>query len=255
MASSRETSGVQSLSRAFDLLERLAEANGSLTLSELATSTRLPLPTIHRLLRTLTSGGYVRREPSRRYALGAGLIRLGDVASRSLSVWAMPHLRELVSEIGETANLAMLEGDTAVYVAQVPSAHSMRMFTEVGRRVMPHCTGVGKVLLAQLDDVDVYAILGRTGLPALTENTITTASLLVNELHRIREQGYGVDEGEMELGVRCVAVAVSGAPGNVAVSVSGPSGRLTEARVLDIVPVLQRVATQLGRDLPSASPA
>lgn len=249
MAGTQDGGSVQSLNRAFDLLECLADAGGSLSLSQLAASTGLPLPTIHRLLRSLTSSGYVRQAPSRRYALGGRLIRLGDAASRALGVWATPHLSQLVDEVGETANLAMLEGDAAVYVAQAPSAHVVRMFTEVGRRVMPHCTGVGKVLLSRLSDNEVHQILRRTGLPAQTEHTITTASQLIVELDRIRERGYAVDYGEQELGVRCVAVSVDGAPGNVAISVSGPSSRLTEQRVPEIVPVLHRIAKELGNEL------
>jgi IclR family acetate operon transcriptional repressor len=241
--------GVQSLNRAFDLLERLADAGGTLGVSELAAATGLPLPTIHRLLRSLTARGYVRQEPSRRYALGARLIRLGDAAGRALGVWAVPHLRRLVTEVGETANMAMLEGDAAVYVAQVPSPHSMRMFTEVGRRVMAHCTGVGKALLSQLDDEDVLDLVRRTGLPAMTDHTITTTDGLLGELRRVRGQGYAVDEGEQEIGVRCLAVPVDGGPGRIAVSVSGPSGRLTEERIPEIVPVLHRVAKELGNEL------
>jgi IclR family acetate operon transcriptional repressor len=248
-ASSDRAGGVQSLNRAFELLERLADAEGTLGVSELAAATGLPLPTIHRLLRSLTAGGYVRQEPSRRYALGGRLIRLGDAASRSVGVWATPHLRRLVGEVGETANMAMLEGDAAVYVAQAPSPHSMRMFTEVGRRVMPHCTGVGKVLLSRLDDAAVLRMARRTGLPAMTEHTITRPELLLAELGRIRAQGYAVDDGEQEVGVRCLAVPVDGGPGHVAVSVSGPSGRLTRDRVPQIVPVLRRVAAELGAEL------
>lgn len=249
MAHNQDGGGVQSLNRAFDLLECLADAGGSLGLSQLATATGLPLPTIHRILRSLTMSGHVRQEPSRRYALGARLIRLGDVASRALGAWAVPHLARVVEEVAETANMAMLEGDGAVYLAQAPSPHAMRMFTEVGRRVMPHSTGVGKVLLAQLTDDEAGQILRRTGLPVRTSHTITTAERLIEELHTIRAQGYAVDEGEHELGVRCVAVPVDGAPGNVAISVSGPSGRLTADRVPGIVPVLQRVAKELGNAL------
>ena len=245
--------GVQSLNRAFELLERLADADGTLGVSELSAATGLPLPTIHRLLRSLTAGGYVRQEPSRRYALGARLIRLGDAASRSVGVWARPQLRRLVAEVGETANMAMLEGDAAVYVAQAPSAHSMRMFTEVGRRVMAHCTGVGKVLLSRLDDAAVLGLLRRTGLPAMTEHTITVPDRLLAELARVRAEGYAVDDGEQEVGVRCLAVPVDGGPGLIAISVSGPSGRLTEDRIPQIVPVLHRVAAELGTDLREAA--
>lgn len=245
----RQDGGIQSVSRAIEVLECLADAGGVMGLSQMAAATSLPLPTIHRIMRALISNGYVRQQPSRRYALGARLIRLGDVANRTMGVWAVPHLAALVDEIGETANMAMLDGDAAVYVAQAPSEHSLRMFTEVGRRVMVHCTGVGKVLLSQLGDDEVHQILRRTGLPPQTEYTITTANRLVAELHRIRERGYGIDLGEQEIGVCCVAVPVYGVPGHLAISVSGPAGRLTDQRVPQIVPALQRVAKELGNDL------
>lgn len=131
-ARSSANGGVQSLERAFDLLERMADAGGEVGLSELSASSGLPLPTIHRLMRTLVACGYVRQQPNRRYALGPRLIRLGESASRLLGTWARPYLARLVEETGETANMALLDGDEIVYVAQVPSKHSMRMFTEVG---------------------------------------------------------------------------------------------------------------------------
>lgn len=244
-----ERGGVQSLDRAFELLERLADAGGELGLSQLAAATQLPPPTIHRIMRTLMAGGYVRQEPSRRYALGPGLIRLGEVAGHAIGSWAMPYLGELAAEIGETANLAMLEGDAAVYLAQVSSRHSMRMFTEVGRRVMPHCTGVGKALLSELPASEVRDMVARTGLPAQTERTICDVEELLLELASIRERGYAVDDGEQETGVRCVAVAVTGTPARIAMSVSGPSARVTEDRVAEIAPVLQRAAKRLSVDI------
>lgn len=246
-------SGVQSLDRALMLLEHLADAGGSLRLAELESATGLPLPTIHRLLRSLAHNGYVRQEPSRRYALGPRLIRLGELAGRALGTWAMPRLAELVAEIGETANMAVLEADAVVYVAQVPSAHSMRMFTEVGRRVSAHGTGVGKVLLAQLPDDQVRELLRRTGMPAHTPRTHTDPVAFLAELAEIREQGWAVDDAEQEIGVRCVAVPVHGAPARSALSVSGPSGRITASRVVEIAPVLMRVAEGLAIDLRGAA--
>ena len=110
-------------------------------------------------MRTLVNRGYVRQEPSRRYSLGSRLIRLGDTSSRLLGAWLQPYLVELVALTDETANLAMLDGDEVVYIAQAPSPHQMRMFTEPGRRVRPHCTAVGKALLSQLPPDEVRAIL------------------------------------------------------------------------------------------------
>jgi IclR family transcriptional regulator, acetate operon repressor len=242
-------SGVQSLNRAFALLEHMAAAGGDVTLSELAARSGLPLPTIHRIMRTLVGSGYVRQLPSRRYALGPRLIGLGDAASRMLGEWARPHLTELVEQVGETANMAVLDGDAVVYVAQVPSRHAMRMFTEVGRRVPVHCTGVGKALLAQLPPARVQALLGRTGMAAQTPQTITDPDRLARELDRIRHQGFAVDDGEQELGVRCVAVAVPGGPSMTALSVSGPEARVTWASVERIAPLLRQAAQALAGQL------
>ncbi|QRP44380.1 IclR family transcriptional regulator [Amycolatopsis sp. FDAARGOS 1241] len=242
--------GVQSLQRAFELLEHLADTGGEASLSELAALSGLPMPTIHRLIRTLVDLGYVRQNTNRRYALGARLIRLGENASMQFGAWARPLLVELVEEVGETANLAVLERDEVVYVAQVPSKHSMRMFTEVGRRLLPHGTGVGKAMLAQLPPDEVAGLLGRTGMPAYTEHTFTDPAALASELVRISEQGYALDEAEQELGVRCIAVAVPGMPVPAAVSVSGPSGRLTADAVATIAPVVQKIADRLSHQLP-----
>ncbi|MGH3494888.1 MAG: IclR family transcriptional regulator [Sciscionella sp.] len=244
---SRESSGgVQSLQRAFTLLEGLADTGGEASLSELAARTGLPLPTIHRLIRTLVSLGYVRQGANRRYALGSRLIRLGEGAGRQFGTWARPLLAELVDAVGETANLAILEGDEVVYVAQVPSRHSMRMFTEVGRRLLPHGTGVGKAMLAQLPAAEVTQLVRRTGMPAYTSNTRTTVDGLLAELAHITERGYATDEGEQELGVRCIAVPVPSAPTLAAISVSGPEGRLTMEAVSRIVPVIKDVAERLA---------
>lgn len=246
--------GVQSLERAFDLLERMADAGGEVGLSELAAGSGLPLPTIHRLMRTLLASGYVRQQANRRYALGPRLIRLGESASRLLGAWARPHLAELVEATGETANMALLDGDEVVYVAQVPSRHSMRMFTEVGRRVLPHSTGVGKALLAAVPAGEVRALLGRTGLPAATERTITEPDAFLAELERVRDRGYAVDDSEHEIGVRCLAVAVPGAPTPAAISVSGPAGRLTDAATATYVPVMHEVAKKLSAALSGHAP-
>ena len=249
MQTTQRASGVQSIDRALQLLEHLADAGGALRLAELEAASGLPLPTIHRLLKSLVHNGYVRQDPTRRYALGPRLIRLGETAGRELGSWAKPRLAEMVAEIGETANMALLEADAVVYVAQVPSAHSMRMFTEVGRRVPAHCTGVGKALLSQLDDRQVIELLRRTGMASQTPRTVTDPAALLAELNEVRDQGWAVDYAEQEAGVRCIAVPVTGAPTQAALSVSGPSGRITVGRIAEIAPILQRIAKGLASDL------
>ncbi|MBD8080467.1 IclR family transcriptional regulator [Cellulosimicrobium arenosum] len=246
--------GVQSVDRAIELLELLADFGGESGLSELAQHTGLPLPTIHRLLRTLVAQGYVRQTPNRRYTLGPRLIRLGESAGRQLGAGARPHLERLAVELGESANLAMIDRDMAVYVAQASSQHSMRMFTEVGRRVYTHCTGVGKAVLSQLPDQTVREIVARVGMPPATDLSITDVDALLADLAATRERGYAIDDGEQELGVRCFAVPVPGTPTPTALSVSGPAARVTYEFGERAVPVLQRVAAELTRELVSTAP-
>ena len=241
--------GVQSLHRALDLVEIVAAGGGHMAIGQIALASEIPLPTIHRLLKTLVERGYMRKLPNRRYALGSRLLPLGRTAGALLGADAGPALNLLVADLGETANLAILTEDHAEYVAQAPSPHAMRMFTEVGRRVELHCTGVGKALLSRLESRQVSAIVQRVGLPSYTPNTITTETALRTELERIRSAGFAIDEEEQELGVRCVAVPV---PGNLltpmALSVSGPLGRVTDQFVDRAVPLLISVAIRLGEE-------
>jgi IclR family transcriptional regulator, acetate operon repressor len=251
----RVPGGVQSIARAFDLLETMADLGGIVTLSQLAIRSGLPLPTIHRLMRTLLDLGYVRQEPSREYALGPRLVRLGEGASRLLGTWATPYLQRVVDVVGESANLVMLDGHQVVYAAQVPGRHSMRMFTEVGRRAGVHCTAVGKAMLAALPVDRVSDILRRSGLPAQTEHTLTTFPAIEKELDRIRLRGYAIDDEEQEIGVRCVGVALPGEPTRAAISISGPSTRMTDSLINTAVPLLMETATSLADELDLAGVA
>jgi IclR family acetate operon transcriptional repressor len=241
--------GVQSLERAFVLLELMADAGGEVAISRLAVDSGLPVSTIHRLVRTLVGRGYVRQVPSRRYVLGPRLIHLGECSSRTLATWAQPHLTRLVDAIGETANLAMLDGSQVAYVAQVPSRHAMRMFTEVGKRVMPHCTAVGKALLLGTPADELRLLLQRNGMPRRTDMTITDPDVFVDHLAAAARAGYAIDDGEQEIGVRCVAVPVSDAPVRLALSISGPAPRMTPELVERAVPLLQEVAAGFAADL------
>jgi IclR family acetate operon transcriptional repressor len=217
--------GVQSVDRALDLLEVLAA--GPRGMSEVAQAAGLPDGTAHRLLRTLVARGYVRQGPDRRYALGTRLLGLGDGARRAAVAAAGPFLTRLVEVSGETANLAVLEGDHVVYVAQVPSSHRLRMFAEVGRRVAAHSTAVGKVLLAGLPDPEVAALVARTGMARHTPRTLGTAADLLADLATVRRRGWAVDDEEEETGVRCLAVPVVDGDRTVAaMSVSGPTTRV-----------------------------
>ena len=238
--------GVQSVHRALDVLEVVAARGGTLTIGEIATLTGIPLPTAHRLLRTLVDRGYMRQAPDRRYALGFRLVPLGASAGSMVGAGTERVLARVVDALGETANLAMLDGDRVAYVAQVPGKHAMRMFTEVGRRVHPHCTAVGKAVLSVAPEDQVRSLLARTGLPRHTSSTITDIEEFLAQLDEVRERGYALDEGEQEVGVRCVAVRLPGSAVQMGLSISGPAPRMTDDLLAEAVPILRSAAQDLA---------
>jgi IclR family acetate operon transcriptional repressor len=246
----RARGSVQSLDRAFAILEAMANAGGVIGLSQLAADSGLPLATIHRLVRTLVDLGYVRQEPSRQYSLGPRLMRLADSSTKRLGTLAHAHMQRVVETLGESVNLAVLDGEEIVYVAQVqPSQNFMRMFTEVGRRAKPHATAVGKAILAEQPPEDVLDLLKRSGMPRRTEHTITDPDEFLADLERVRDRGYALDDGEQENGVRCVAVVVPDAPRPMALSMSGPAPRMTDDVVAEAAPVLAAAAAQISAEL------
>jgi len=251
LSGGEQTGSVQSVSRALDLLEELAGTPSGLGVTDLARRSELPQGTTHRLLRTLLAQGWVRQQADRRYVLGARLIPVGAAAERSLAGGAHRYLAELVAVSGESANLAVLEGDHVAYVAQVASPHRLRMFAEAGNRVPAHSTGVGKLLLAQLGGEQVQSLLHRTGLPARTPQTVTSVEALRRELAEVRAAGHALDRGEEESWVRCIAVGVPGPGGAVvaAMSVSGPEARFGAEAAEALLPDLHRVADRFGASL------
>jgi IclR family acetate operon transcriptional repressor len=239
--------GVQSLHRALDVIECFAEAGGTASLSEVAAVCGLPLPTVHRLAATLADRGYLRRLPDRRYCLGSRFVPLGAEAHALLGERAMPVLRGLAGLTGESANLAVLTQGRAEYVCQAQGRHAMRIFTEVGNRVDLYCTGVGKALLAVLPPERAAELIAAASFAAHTPATITDPAALHAEVDLIRDRGYALDEGEMEAGVRCVAVGIAGSV-PMALSVSGPSARMTDALVQVALAALQTAGAEvIGR--------
>ena len=223
---------VQSLERAFDLLEALA-SGGELGVTELANRTGLVPSTAHRLLHTLAKRGYVSQSSeSGRYLLGYKVVEVAaglEHRLERLRVVARPHLEGIQRETGETVNLVVLDADRVVYVDQVEGSRQVRMFTTVGTSVPAHTTGSGKAIMANGPSEAVEALYGgREPLQRLTDHTLTTLDALEDDFARIRRRGYALDNEEHEEGVGCVAVAVFGHSGrpSAAISVSGPSARI-----------------------------
>lgn len=249
----RGSGGVQSVERALDILDMLTASPGALSVADFSKGTGLPYATTHRLVTTLAERGYMRQEPGgKNYELGPQVVIVGSQLALRLSGWLRPHLTQLMEISGETVNVAMLDNGYASYMAQAEPKNQLRMFTPVGSRVLPHSTAVGKVLLAHRPRAEVEETLTRLGMPARTENTITSIGPFLAELERVAAQGYAVDEEEREIGMRCVAVPLPIGSLMMAMSVSGPAGRLGPAARARLIPEMRRIAEQIASVLTQA---
>jgi IclR family acetate operon transcriptional repressor len=166
-----------------------------------------------------------------------------------LGAVAGPVLQSLVDELCETASLAVLDGDMVIYTGQVLPSKLMRTNSEVGKRVGLHTTGVGKAVLAELDDARILKLVTQSGLPAPTENSASTLSAVFANVERVREDGYAIDDEEFEIGVRSVAMAVPGAPTPMAIGISGPSARVSKDLIARAVPALKKATAVISEAL------
>lgn len=250
-----ERSGnVQALTRALMILNILAQHEDGLNLTEVARTAGLAPSTAHRLLTTLQQERFVRfdRELTR-WLVGIQAFTVGNafLHSRDVARAARPYLQRLMEETRETANLAVEDEGMAVYFGQVQSRQVMRAIAKPGGRVFMHGSALGKAILAALPPNEAAKITQHRGLPVFTPRTIDDPRRLLRHLEEVRRQGFAVDDEEYAVGLRCVAAAVldeDGAPLG-AVSVSGPTVRVTPERVPELGAAVRRVADELTAEL------
>ena len=240
---------IQSVDRALVVLEELAKDGTSSSLALLAQRTGLPAPTVHRILRTLASRGYVIKTARGEYSIGGAFFALTTTAGRSVGAALQDILDRLSQATGESVAVAMLDADEALYIAHRTSTQSMRQFTQVGNRVCLHATGVGKVLLASMDSEHRTFLLHHMKLPVFTSHTLANRGELQAEIEQIASHGYAIDNEEQELGVRCMAMGI---PGNslFAASVSGPPSRMNAEHMTHVIlPALMSAAEEIAATL------
>lgn len=245
---------VKSVDRALHLLEIMAEEKTELELKELCKKTHINTTTLYRLLQTLKNRVFVAQNPyTGRYRLGLKLLELGYAAGEQIELRriALPFLQELMEKTGETANLVILDEGEAIYIEKVESPASLRMFYRIGKQAPAHATGVGKVLLAALPSEKVTQIIKSKGLCKLTENTITSPENLQKELEKIHENGFAIDNEECEVGAKCIAAPIRDYTNQVvaAVSISGPSARLSEERLNELAEVVKDIAYKISQKI------
>jgi DNA-binding IclR family transcriptional regulator len=243
--------GVQSVDRALTILEILARL-GEAGVTEVSTELDVHKSTAFRLVSTLETHGLVEQTEDRgKYRLGVGVLRLAGATTARLDVVQESRslCRKLAADTGETINIAVLSDRSALYLDQVSGSSALQSHNWVGQHIPLHATSNGKVLLSGLEPEDVDQRVET--LPAYTTGTITTRAALRRELAAVRERGYAVAVDELEAGLAAVAAPIRNAHADViaSMSVSGPSFRLTETKIAEVVPMLCDAAGEVSRRL------
>jgi len=244
---------IQSVARAFSILEQFAQEERELGVTAIAGRVGLHKSTCFGLLYTLQTLGYIQQNPENgKYSLGLKAFELGQsyIEGQDLRQLAKPHLRRLMEQTQETVHLVVLEGLRAVYIDKVEGPHAMTISSRIGQQAKLHCTGVGKALLAHMPEKELDTVVSR-GLERFTEHTITEEARLREHLADIRRQGYSIDAEEIEIGLCCVAAPVFNARNQAiaAVSISGPSARLENKRKLHLSTLVRETAQEISRQL------
>lgn len=248
-----------SLHRGLEVLDCFGVRN-SWSLAELAQHLRQNKATVFRVLHTLAQFGYLAKDAATgRYVLGLRLHALGAAAVRheQLRWQALPPLQDLAESTGETVHVGILHEGIVVTVQIVEGTHAVRMHSSVGKRSPAHASALGKVLMAYLPDAEVDAVIAAHGLPRFTAKTLTTAAALREALHRVRLEGYALDQEEIEPGLRCLAAPITDHAGRptAALAISAPASRMDPTRVAALIPQVKATALRISRMLGSPSMA
>lgn len=247
--------GVQSVSRALDLLEAFPKYGPEIGLTKIASLLEMNKATAYRLLSTLEERGYIERSPeSRKYRLGYRALELGSYFQGQLEVRriALPHLKSIVEATGEAAFLCIREGDEALCVERVEAERQVNIFAlRVGGRQPLHWGAAPRALLAGMDDSELRAYAARTQLPAATAQTIANLEQLLEDVRRTQAQGYVISQDDATLGISAIGAPVYDHLGCVtaSISLSGLSNRYGSERISELARVIVAAAQGLSRQL------
>lgn len=251
MALKEAKSSIQVIERMMGLLDALAKRPAPVNLKQLATETSLHPSTAHRILGVMVGSRLVDRIEPGMYRLGIRLIELGNIVKSRISVRqeALPYMRALHEELGETVNLSVRHEDEVVYVERTaPPSSMMRVVQIIGARAPLHITAVGKIFLSHEAKERCLEYVERTGLPRFTDNTLTDAESLSEELERVRTQGYAFDNEEAEKGVSCIGAGIYNDEGRLVagLSVSAPSDRLDTEWAATVRQTAESISLAIG---------
>ena len=245
--------GVQSLARAFSILEEVARSRDGISLAELSRKVGLHNSTTFHLVKTMVLLGYIRQiKDDKRYRIGRPLFALAANALDEIEMvsLAMPVLEDLSRDTGESGHFAVPMGDSVVVIARTAGPGAFQLIERVGVVRPAHCTALGKVILAALKPEQLENFLKRAELAPATPNSITDAGALRKNLEDVRQSGIAFDDGEFNPEVRCIGVPVRDFTGQIigAIGISGPIWRLSIQALQSRVQAVQAAARRLSAE-------
>lgn|SRR5690625_566890 len=225
---------VQSVHRALSIIEYLGAHPKGAGLLDIAKDLSLPKSTCHRLLQTLINKNFVHQDiNTEHYILSMKIANISSNMIDSIDVRhvARPFIEKLSKDINEVVHLCVRENNYVVYIDKVESTRSLRMYSQIGKTAMLHCTGVGKMMIADLPEEEIIQLVSKEGLVKFTENTFTTIDDFLQEMRCIRQNGYSLDREEHETGIYCIAAPIKDYTNKTiaAFSISGPIERIKPA--------------------------
>jgi IclR family pca regulon transcriptional regulator len=250
MNSLTDSDFMTSLARGLAVIRAFADSRKPRTIAQISQQTGIPRAAVRRSLHTLRQLGYVDAEFNN-FALRPKVRMLGYsyLSSAPLTAAAQPCLDRIGKALEETSSLAVLEEDQVLYVARAATARVMSVSLGAGSRLPAYCTSLGRVLLAHLPQAQLTACLARVTLTPRTEHTVTDLARLRDLLVQVHRDGYAMNNEELELGLRSIAVPVRGKSGQVvaALNVGAPAIRITPDQMTqEYLPVLRKAAQELS---------
>ena len=250
----RERGGIQSLERAFAIVEEVARHREGINLAELSKAVGLHNSTTFHLVKTMAQLGYVRQcRDSKRYRIGAKLFTLaaGALDESTLLALATPVLEGLSAATGEAAHFAIRSGNEIIVIARTAGSGLLQLADRTGSTRPAHATALGKVLLAALSDEQARQLLAETDLRKFTAKTLVEPAAILREVGEARRKGIAYDDGEFDDEVRCVAVPVQDFAGRVvgAIGISGAVWRLSLQSLQDKAKPVRAAAARLSAEL------
>ncbi len=249
-----DPSFMTSLARGLAVVQAFSDSRKPQTIANISQKTGIPRAAVRRCLHTLRELGYVDAELNN-FSLRPKVLTLGYsyLSSTPLTVSAQPCLNNISRTLNESSSLAVMDDDEILYVARSATSRIMSVALNTGSRLPAYCTSLGRVMLAHMPPAELDQYLARTKLRPMTENTVTSVKRLRAILTDVRQAGYAINDEELELGLRSIAVPVRGASGTVlaALNVGAQAARVSVKQLeQEFLPVLLRGAQELSILLP-----